>query len=170
MNLIGRTFGRLLVLSESAPRRTPVTVIRMFCCRCECGNHRIVQGRDLTSGKTRSCTCLSREITSAVRRVHGHSNGLGPRKPTRTYTSWQSMKERCYNPDATSWRWYGAKGVRICDRWRFSFENFLADLGERPEGMSLDRIDNEHGYEPGNCRWATPLQQTRNRSITVGAR
>lgn len=82
---------------------------------------------------------------------------------TRTYKSWQSMKDRCLNPKATRYSEYGAKGITVCDRW-LVFENFLADMGERPAGKTLDRKDNKKGYEPANCRWATYAQQTRNTS------
>ena len=84
---------------------------------------------------------------------------------TPTYKSWQSMKERCYNSNSISYKNYGAIGIEVCERWMV-FENFLADMGERPEGMTLDRIDNDGNYEPINCRWATYIQQSRNRKTT----
>ncbi len=86
---------------------------------------------------------------------------------TPTYKTWLKMKERCGNPLATQYQWYGGKGVKVCERWRNSFENFLADMGVRPAGMSLDRIDNDKGYEAGNCRWATHKEQTLNQDKTI---
>ncbi|MFC4727114.1 hypothetical protein [Coralloluteibacterium thermophilus] len=92
--------------------------------------------------------------------IHGHKRR---RKQTPTYTSWNAMLARCQRPSCPSYQWYGGAGVRVCDRWQV-FANFLADMGERPEGTTLDRIDNSRGYEPGNCRWSTPRQQSQNRS------
>lgn len=91
---------------------------------------------------------------------HGHTrHGL----ISREYRSWSSMKERCNNPNSISWKYYGARGITVCERW-FKFENFLADMGPRPQGTTLDRFPNKDGnYEPGNCRWATATEQRANR-------
>jgi hypothetical protein len=92
---------------------------------------------------------------------HGHARAS---RPSRTYNTWQSMIRRCHNPGTRQERkWYADRGIRVCDRWRESFDNFLADMGERPEGRTLDRIDTDGNYEPGNCRWATPIEQRHNR-------
>lgn len=85
---------------------------------------------------------------------------------TPTYRSWQAAKERCHNPQNTKFKAYGGSGITMCDRWRNSFEDFLNDMGERPDGMTLDRQDQCKGYEPGNVKWATPLEQTMNRGTT----
>jgi hypothetical protein len=96
---------------------------------------------------------------------HGHTEG----DSTPTYRSWEGMKRRCLSPKATNYHLYGAKGVTVCERW-LTFDNFLADMGVRPSGLTLDRIDGSKGYEPGNCRWATRLSQNQNRTFSPEAR
>ena len=173
IDLTGQSFGRLTV-SSRAPNTFSGHV--RWNCRCACGNMAMVCSDNLRSSNTRSCGCLHREISQEVcrevRRVygkaasrarvtHGHSCGVGV---TQTYSSWQSMKHRCQNKTATRFKNYGGRGIRVCKRWLNSFENFLADMGKRPAGTTLDRYpDNDGNYEPGNCRWATPKQQARNR-------
>lgn len=113
------------------------------------------------AGRGRVPSLESREKRSTSRMRHGHNmSRLGKR--SGTYRSWDGMKQRCLNPKATGYKRYGGAGVAVCDRW-LKFENFLADMGERPEGTTLDRINPERGYEPGNCRWADRSTQNRNR-------
>lgn len=122
---------------------------------CACGNTTEVASSRVQNGYTKSCGCLIDEARSAKKK-HGmrHSG---------TYSSWMSAKDRATNPRSKDFYRYGAVGVGFADRWR-SFENFLSDMGPRPDGTSLDRIDGSKGYEPGNCRWATPVEQARNKS------
>ena len=147
INIAGLRFGRWLVLDQSEN-----TWSRKWNCRCDCGTTRAVNGRALRSGKTKSCGCLAREMM--IR--HGHAS-----KKTGTYTCWYSMIQRCTNKNYKQFSDYGGRGIGLCDEWR-SFACFLADMGERPAGLTLDRIDNSGGYNKQNCRWATRAQQQRN--------
>jgi hypothetical protein len=122
-------------------------------CRCDCGKDHSVLVTEW--GKTQSCGCLRTEQLVARSTTHGHTG-------TSIYMTWGDMVNRCTNQTHARWVDYGGRGISVCDRWR-KFENFLADMGERPSGMTLDRIDNDRGYEPGNCRWVSQSLQNRNR-------
>lgn len=122
---------------------------------CSCGKTATVQCSRVTNGYTRSCGCLTQENG----RTHGERN-------SRTYSSWSSMRDRCLNTNSKDYPRWGGRGITVCDRWN-DFSNFIADMGERPEGTTLDRIDGSKGYSPDNCRWATPKQQARNRRDLV---
>lgn len=161
--LTGRRFGRLVVVGRATNDCRRNT---RWVCECDCGGAVVVLALNLRSGHTRSCGCLSRELAASRKPNlrHGHSSrGV----LSRTYISWQSMVQRTQCPGATGYKNYGGRGIAVCDRWKDSFENFLADMGERPEGTSIDRIDVDGNYEPGNCRWATPKQQQSNRRKPV---
>ena len=143
-------FGRLCVIGRSGSLRGRA----VWQCKCVCGAKARVLGQDLRRGKTRSCGCLvGRPVT------HGHSVGG---QLSGTYRSWRSMLTRCRDPKSNRYQYYGGRGISVCDRWKESFKNFLVDMGERPAGKSLDRLDNDGNYEPSNCRWATPSEQRLN--------
>jgi hypothetical protein len=157
-NLAGRKFGRLtaVVVSRTDSRGRPY-----WECVCDCGNRVAVRCDHLLDGRTQSCGCYGKEQRRSSNTTHGRGNHKH-RDPT--YISWCSMKKRCTSPDAFHRKYYMECGVKVCDKWLNSFENFLADMGSRPKGTSLDRYPDKNGnYEPGNCRWATSLQQRHNR-------
>lgn len=153
IDMVGKKCGRLTVVSRSSENEGTKA---QWVCLCDCGNTKIVTGDKLRRGHTQSCGCLHSDVCAALLKTHGYSS-------TPTHTSWAGMKQRCFDPNATSYPRYGACGITVCDRWVNSFENFLADMGERPDGYSLDRIDPEKNYEPGNCRWATDEEQANNK-------
>lgn len=156
LNISGQTFGRLTALSPSQN----VGGRRTYVCQCSCGATHIAKIEHLRSGITSSCGCYRSEQVKTRHVTHGHSaNGV----ISRTLKSYNQMLSRCLNPNADNYSYYGGRGIVICYSWLQSFENFLTDMGERPEGKTLDRADSNGNYEPGNCQWATAKQQASNR-------
>lgn len=158
LNLIGQEFARLTViaLAENIGIRTA------WLCRCECGETKVVITAHLRNALVKSCGCLHREATHLT-----HGLTRNKQRPAE-YIIWAGMKSRCLNKrDENYWR-YGGRGIRVCDEWRKSFERFLVDMGRRPVGrLTIERVDNDGHYEPGNCIWADYQTQARNRRNSV---
>jgi len=152
IDLTGQRFGRLTVI-EQAPSRGHFAVWK---CRCDCGVAREVRSQHLRSGSSRSCGCLAREMTRKSVRKHGLSH-------SREWNAWTNARSRCHNPNNPRFRDYGARGIQMCPEWRSSFAAFYAYVGPCPPRLTLDRINNDGNYEPGNVRWATRAQQARNK-------
>ena len=163
-NLLGRKFGRLEVTALTSRRSSQGE--RIWLCRCECGAVTEVRTNHLTRGSTKSCGCYARDLADAARKPKP------PRRQRVTLTLtqedrrlravWGAMRQRCNNPAYRDYPRYGGRGIKVCDRWA-SFGNFLADMGERQPGLTLERKDNNGDYELSNCRWATMKEQGRNR-------
>jgi hypothetical protein len=157
IDMLGQRFGRLLVVARAEKNLRGGARWR---CLCDCGKTTVLLRQRLRTGHTQSCGCYQREQLGKRSRVHGRQGSL-------TWRSWQNMITRCYNPNVAKFKYYGGRGITVCDRWRESlgFVRFLADMGERPSfAHSIDRFPNIDGnYEPTNCRWATRSQQSKNR-------
>jgi hypothetical protein len=153
VDMAGRRFGRLIVLTLCSERSRWRKAI--WACKCDCGAQCAVVGKELRSGRTRSCGCFRREVSRRRMTTHGRSG-------TRAYRCWRAMLQRCFYSNGQAYSRYGGRGITVCERWLI-FENFYRDMGDPLPGQSLDRIDNDGNYEPSNCRWATASQQVLNR-------
>lgn len=155
-------FGRLQVVREGDPYISPKGKrAKRFICDCDCGARVSVMAKKLKSGHTKSCGCLWRERITK----HGHNT----KKKSPTYHTWDAMVQRCHNPRHSKYYMYGARGISVCDSWRDSFSRFLEDMGERPNGRTIDRLNPNGNYEAENCRWATARQQqqTTRRALSL---
>ena len=152
--LTGIRFGRLVVGFRDGSQNGK----SVWMCLCDCGNEMRAVAGNLKSGMTASCGCLQRERTAEASLTHGASRR---HQRSNAYDSWGKMIQRCTNPTNKDWRHYGGRGITVCDRWR-DFNLFLQDMGERPDGLTLERLDNDQGYCPRNCAWATRKQQANN--------
>lgn len=156
-NLVGKRFGRLTVINQRREGEK-YSYYTVCYCKCDCGNYHKTRLKALTGKTCRSCGCLLKEYVKAPRpqiRTHGKSK-------TKVFIAWVSMVQRCTNPKAQTWRYYGGRGIKVCKKW-MKFENFYKDMGEPPtKNHSLDRIDNSKNYCKSNCRWATKKEQQNN--------
>lgn len=150
IDLTGRTFGRLVALHAVPGKRL------RWLCLCNCGVEKLIEGSSLRSGRTESCGCLHVEVSAEASRTHGL-------RKTPTYFAWVNMRNRCERSTNEHYDRYGGRGIVVCERWK-KFENFLADMGLKPAGLTLDRVNNDGNYEPGNVQWASRSEQAQNRS------
>ena len=155
-NIIGKKYGRLIVVSYLGSNRHQQV---KWGCLCKCGNKATPTTAALNSGKTKSCGCLQKEVLSTLASTHKMSK-------TSEYKSWSGMIQRCTNKKNPRYASYGGRGIKVCDKWTNSFELFFQDIGNKPSPKhSIDRINNNKGYNPENCRWATNSVQVRNRNL-----
>lgn len=158
-DITGQRFARLTVIFLHSKASHRLKRPTHWVCRCDCGNEVIVSAPHLRTGHTRSCGCLKAEGK--------HGQSLRSRK-SGAYNSWHSMIQRCTNPNATGYCWYGERGIKVCDQW-LDFANFFADMGPRPDGWTIERIDRHGNYEPSNCKWIPNEEQPKNQGHTSPA-
>jgi len=165
LDLAGRRFGRLLVIEQAGVKGTS----KQWRCVCDCGNEKVAVSRNLNTGRTASCGCLVVDTNRSFRlgkpatnRTHGATQN---KSRTPEYSCWLSLRQRCTDPNVIEYPLYGGRGIKVCDRWKDSFQNFLSDMGEKPsKNHSIDRVDVNGNYEPENCRWASWLDQQNNKN------
>lgn len=155
IDLTGRTYGKLTVMERDEFRNGRL----YWFCQCSCGMTPSILGENLRRGLTFSCGC-NRRTANKLRALHNDSYSV-------THGSWRDARSRCRNPNNKDYPNYGGRGIIFCERWD-DYRLFLLDMGKRPQGLTLDRIDVNGHYEPGNCKWSTPLEQANNRRDALG--
>lgn len=161
MSAAGQRFGRLTVMKQTAwaPEK------RKFLCQCDCGKQKTVRLDHINSGATQSCGCMQKEAASKANGKYFDA------AKTPEYEIWRGMIQRCEDPKVKCYPRYGGRGIRVCDEWRRDFLAFLNEVGRRPTPKhSIDRIQNDGDYEPGNCKWSTAKEQAANRRPPVRTR
>jgi hypothetical protein len=154
IDITNQRFGRLITIKIVGKTNCLHT---LWLCRCDCGTEKAVSSNKLRRGDTVSCGCG--KLDGHLRRTHGAA-AVG--RETREYGIWKAMLQRCNNPNNKDFKFYGGRGITVCDRWSW-FENFIADMGPKPEGYSIERKNNNGNYEPDNCKWATHSEQMKNK-------
>ncbi len=153
MDIAGKKFGRLTAVAQIA---NPKGTGALWKFLCECGSEKVIKGQGVRLGLVVSCGCYNKEIAAKAKTTHGLSSHS-------LFKTWEGMVSRCSNPTNKDWLLYGGRGIKVCDAWLKSPDQFIADIGIRPNGATLDRKDNSKDYDPENCRWATPLEQGGNK-------
>lgn len=155
---IGMQFGRLSVIGYAGKFKR----VHKWVADCDCGNRVIRRLDHMRSGRSKSCGCLNAEVQRNNFQKHGGAV-MDKSKRHPLYSIWCGMKKRCYTPSCDSYPYYGGRGIKVCDKWKNNFSAFVADMGDRPQGTTLDRVDGDRDYSPENCRWADHSTQMKNR-------